>query len=493
VPGVGESAAAQECRRFGLAGAAMIALGGLSAGAIPARGASPMPGLDRLAAFETPGILAVYGGVVVLVFAWWRLGRLFDGPAPPDRATLLSTLATWAVPLVLAPPLFSRDVYSYLAQGVMVGSGLDVYRLGPAELGGPLAVEVPGAWQHAPAPYGPVFLFTASSVTGVTSVRVIVGVLAMRLLALLALGVIVALLPRLARACGTDPDRATWLAVLNPLVLLHLVSGAHNDALMLALLVAGLAAAVSGRPGWGAALVTLGALVKAPAVLGLPAVAALWSQLLIGRSRVLRAGVATGLAAAATTAAVTALTGTGFGWVGALSTSASAHSWSVTSVLGRLTQLLLQSYELGSASLATPLWRLAGMLAVGVVGVLLWVHRVRLGAIHALGLALTALAVLGPSIRPWYLLWGLVPLAVAAPDGLVRRWAPVACAVFALVVPPSGFWPTPARAVLATAGVAAACAVLAWLGWARGARVLAWPPGFGPRVERGEREPGYST
>src|SRR5258705_75325 len=113
-----------------------------------------------------------------------------------------------------------------------------------AAVGGPLAVEVPGAWQHAPAPYGPVFLATASSVTEVTSMRIVAGVLAMRLLALLAVGAIVVLLPRLARACGTDPDRALWLAVLNPLVLLHLISGAHNDALMLALLVAGLALAV---------------------------------------------------------------------------------------------------------------------------------------------------------------------------------------------------------------------------------------------------------
>jgi alpha-1,6-mannosyltransferase len=490
---VGESVAVRECRRIGLIGSVLLAFGGLAAGALPDRGADPMPGLDQLREFEAPGIMAVYAGVVVMVFAWWRLGRMFDTGSPPGRSALLTTLATWAAPLVVAPPLFSRDVYSYLAQGVMTGSGIDVYRFGPAVLGGPLAVEVPGAWQHAPAPYGPVFLFTSASITQVTSVRVVTGILAMRLLALLAVGAIVLLLPKLARACGTDPDRAIWLAVLNPLVLQHLVSGAHNDALMLALLVAGLALAVSGRPGWGAVLVTVGALVKAPAVLGLPAIAALWSQLLIGRSRVVRAAMATGAVAAATTVIVNALTGTGFGWVAALSSSASAHSWSVTNVLGRLTELLMQSYNLGTSELAVPLWRMAGMVAVGVVAVLLWVYRVRLGALYALGLALTALAVLGPSIRPWYLLWGLVPIAAAAPEGLIRRWAPIVCAVFTLVVPPSGFWPTPTRALLAAVGVAIACAAWAWMGWIRGEAVLAWPPGFGPRLGRGEREPGYST
>jgi len=97
----------------------MVALGSLWAGAAPARGTSPMPGLDRLRGFEGPGIVCVYAGVVVLVLAWWRLGRLFDDPDPPGRRALLTTLATWATPLAIAPPLFSRDVYSYLAQGVM--------------------------------------------------------------------------------------------------------------------------------------------------------------------------------------------------------------------------------------------------------------------------------------------------------------------------------------------------------------------------------------
>ena len=55
-------------------------------------------------------------------------------------------------------------------------------------------------------------------------------------------------------------------------MLLHLVGGAHNDAMMLGLLVAGLAAALRRPPVLGAVLVTLAALVKAPAALGLLAV-----------------------------------------------------------------------------------------------------------------------------------------------------------------------------------------------------------------------------
>ena len=66
-------------------------------------------------------------------------------------------------------------------------------------------------------------------------------------------------LPRLARSYGRDPSVAFILAVLNPLVLLHLVAGAHNDALMLGFLLAGLSLAQYGRRGLGALLCTIGA------------------------------------------------------------------------------------------------------------------------------------------------------------------------------------------------------------------------------------------
>ena len=45
------------------------------------------------------------------------------------------------------------------------------------------------------------------------------------------------------RACGVDPAVATWLGLLSPLVAVHAISGAHNDALLAGLVVAALAVA----------------------------------------------------------------------------------------------------------------------------------------------------------------------------------------------------------------------------------------------------------
>ncbi len=56
--------------------------------------------------------------------------------------------------------------------------------------------------------------------------------------------------PRLARLLRVDPELAKWMAVLNPMLLLHYIGGAHNDALMAAgVLLACYLTYRFGRPG----------------------------------------------------------------------------------------------------------------------------------------------------------------------------------------------------------------------------------------------------
>ncbi|MDF3301384.1 polyprenol phosphomannose-dependent alpha 1,6 mannosyltransferase MptB [Streptomyces tropicalis] len=441
----------RRCRLLGLVGAACLALGGEGAGALPVR-QLPAPADARAAL----GVVAVYCGVVLLTAAWALLGRLVGGPRPPSPRDLLLVLAAWAAPLLLAPPLFSRDVYSYLAQGAMVDAHLDVSGYGPAHLGGPLADEVAPLWRHTGAPYGPVFLACAGALSGLTRTDVPAGLLGMRLLALLGLALMAAALPRLARACGADPSAALWLGALNPLVLLHLVAGAHNDAVMLGLLGAGLVAALGRRPVAAAVLVTLAALVKAPAALGLAAVVAL--DLRAGRGPV-RAVATTTAVAAATTAAATAAAGTGYGWTRALATPVSAQNWAPTSLLGRATGALLRRLGDGPAPLAVPAWHAAGLAATAVVVLLLWV-RLRGRPVYALGLSLAAVAAFGPALRPWYALWGVFLIAAAAPGAPARHRTAVVSALLALAVLPGGGPAGTGQLVLAASGAALGLVVL---------------------------------
>ncbi|MFJ3622651.1 polyprenol phosphomannose-dependent alpha 1,6 mannosyltransferase MptB [Streptomyces iakyrus] len=441
----------RRCQVLGLAGTACLALGGETAGALPVADL-----LHPASARAALGLVGVYFGVVLLIAAWLLLGRLVRGPRPPAPRALLLVLAVWAAPLLIAPPLFSRDVYSYLAQGAMVEAHMDVYAHGPSRLGGPLADEVAPLWRHTGAPYGPVFLAVAAALSGLTRGELPAGLLGMRLVALAGVALMAAALPRLARHSGADPSAALWLGALNPLVLLHLVAGAHNDAVMLGLLGIGLVAALGRWPVLGAVLVTLAALVKAPAALGLAAVVVL--QIRAGRSPV-QALVPTTLAAAATTVAATAVAGTGYGWIGALNTPASPQNWALTTLLGRATRALLEHIGSGLAPLAVPAWHALGILTAVTAIVLIWL-RLRPRPVYALGLSLAAVAALGPAIRPWYALWGLFLIAAAAPSTSVRHRTAAVTGVLALCVLPSGGPADTGQLVLAVSGGALAVVVL---------------------------------
>ncbi|MGW1543061.1 polyprenol phosphomannose-dependent alpha 1,6 mannosyltransferase MptB [Streptomyces sp. NPDC002309] len=441
----------RRCQLLGLAGTAILASGGETAGALPVREL-----LSPSSAGAALGLVGVYFGVVLLIAAWALLGRLLRGPEPPTPRSLLLVLALWAAPLLLAPPLFSRDVYSYLAQGAMVDAQIDVYAHGPSQLGGPLADEVSPVWQHTAAPYGPVFLASAAALSGLTRGEIPAGLMGMRLLALLGVALMAAALPRLARHSGADPAAALWLGALNPLVLLHLVAGAHNDAMMLGLLGVGLVAALGRWPVLGAVLVTLAALVKAPAALGLAAIVVLQTR--AGRGAV-RAVLTTTAAAAATTVVATAVAGTGYGWIAALNTPVSPHNWALTSLLGRATGALLERLGSDLAPFAVPVWHTIGLVITAVLLLVIWV-RLRPRPVYALGLSLAAVAAFGPAIRPWYALWGLFLIAAAAPDTSVRQRFAAVTGVLALGVLPSGGQADLGQLMLAVSGGALAVVVL---------------------------------
>ncbi|MFF7472898.1 polyprenol phosphomannose-dependent alpha 1,6 mannosyltransferase MptB [Streptomyces sp. NPDC008092] len=433
----------RRCQVLGLAGTAFLALGGETAGALPVEDLLAPSSVQ--AAF---GLVGVYFGVVLLIAAWLLLGRLVRGSEPPTPRQLLLVLAVWAAPLLLAPPLFSRDVYSYLAQGAMVDAHMDVYTSGPAQLGGPLADEVAPVWQNTAAPYGPAFMGVASLLSGLTRGELPAGLFGMRLVALLGVGLMAAALPRLARHSGADPAAALWLGALNPLVLLHLVAGAHNDAIMLGLLGLGLVAALGRWPVLGAVLVTLAALVKAPAALGLLAVIVVQARK--GRSPV-RATLTTAIASGATTVVATAVAGTGYGWIRALDTPVSPHNWALSSLLGRATGRILEHFGSDLAPLAVPAWHLLGLALTAVTVLLIWV-RLRPRPVYALGLSLAAVAAFGPAIRPWYAIWGLFLIAAAAPSTSVRHRVAAVTGVLALAVLPSGGPADIGQLVLAVSG-----------------------------------------
>ncbi len=77
---------------------------------------------------------------------------------------------------------------------------------------------------------------------------------------------------QVARHQGLDPPTALAFAVLNPIVVLHVVGGGHNDGLLIGLLMAGIALTMRKHWWWGVVLcIAMAASVKRlPAALVLP-------------------------------------------------------------------------------------------------------------------------------------------------------------------------------------------------------------------------------
>ena len=191
-------------RRLGTMGTLFLALGSLGAGAAPVLNpVQNIPVLRLFARIPTVSLAIAFTGMGLLVIAWLMLGRF----ARPGRARLVSrgqltrTLAMWLTPLMFIPPLFSRDVYSYLAQSEIVHRGMDPYSLGPAQalgVGDPLTSGVSNMWRETPAPYGPLFLKLGSWISAVVGDNIVAGVLLQRALALAGVVLIIWALPRLA-------------------------------------------------------------------------------------------------------------------------------------------------------------------------------------------------------------------------------------------------------------------------------------------------------
>ena len=223
------------------------------------------------AAAGRPSVLAligVYGGIIVLARAWLDLLRVSRShPGMPVRR-VAGVIGAWAVPLALAPPLFSRDLYSYAGQGEMVAHGISPYLYGTGVLGVTPFSTLPGPfWANTPSPYGPAFLWLDGLATHLSRHQVLADLVLLRLLAVAGLAMALWAIPVLARAAGRDAAPAVVLALGSPLVLTTLVGGAHNDALMVGLLLAGLAVARRHGTVPGIVLCALAASVKAPALL----------------------------------------------------------------------------------------------------------------------------------------------------------------------------------------------------------------------------------
>ena len=223
-----------------------------------------------------------------MLSAWLWLGRhVIDRTA--TQYTMVVTTGFWLTPLLLSVPVFSRDTYSYLAQGALLRDGFDPYLVGPIDNPNSLLDNVSPIWTTTTAPYGPAFILVAKFVTMLVGNDVVAGTMLLRLCMLPGLALLIWAVPRIARHVGANSAAALWICVLNPLVIIQLMGGVHNEMLMVGLMMAGIALCSAGRRVGGVTLIAVAVAVKATAGLALPFMVWVWARGLRDRARLLAA------------------------------------------------------------------------------------------------------------------------------------------------------------------------------------------------------------
>jgi alpha-1,6-mannosyltransferase len=415
--------------KLGLLGSVLIAAGGLGAGSTrqhdPLLESIHMSWLRFGHGLVLSSIL-LWTGVGVMLIAWVGLGRRVRAREVTEF-TMRATTLFWLAPLLLSVPVFSRDTYSYLAQGALLRDGLDPYAVGPVGNPNALLDDVSPIWTITTAPYGPAFILVAKLVTILVGNNVVAGTMLLRLCMLPGLALLVWATPRLAHHVGTDGPTALWICVLNPLVLIHLMGGVHNEMLMVGLMMAGIALTFQGRNFLGITLVTVAFAVKATAGISLPFL--VWVRMRHLRDERGYRPVQAFMAATATTllifavvfGALSAVAGVDLGWLSALAGSVKIINW-----LSLPTGAANLIHALGSNFFAVnfyPLLRITRIIGIAIIVVslpLLWwrYRRDDRGALIGTALSMLIVVLFVPAALPWYYSW---PLAVAAPVAQSRR------------------------------------------------------------------------
>ena len=407
---------------LGALGAVLITAGGLGAGSTrlhdPLLESLHMSWLRFGHGLVVSSVL-LWIGVAVMLIAWLWLGRWVIERTATEY-TMVATTGFWLVPLLLSVPVFSRDTYSYLAQGALLRDGFDPYLVGPVDNPNSLLDNVSPIWTTTTAPYGPAFILVAKFITMLVGNDVVAGTMLLRLCMLPGLALLIWAAPRIARHVGANGAAALWICVLNPLVIIHLMGGVHNEMLMVGLMMAGIALTFNGRHLWGVGLIAVAVAVKATAGLALPFMVWVWMRHIRdsrGYSPLKAFAAATAASALvfiAVFAVLSGLAGVGLGWLTALAGSVKIINWlTVPTAAANLINVFggllfpLKFYAVLDVA------RIIGIAIIAISLPLLW-WRFRHTDREALtGIALVMLVVVlfVPAALPWYYTW---PLAVAA-------------------------------------------------------------------------------
>lgn len=331
----------------------------------------------------------------------------------PMRAIVVCVIALHAI-FLLSPPLRMEDMFDYIGYARLGAlHGLNPYTHVIADAAHDPVFRFTG-WHHLTSPYGP--LFTAITYP-LAFLPLPVAYWVLKVVTVLASLSFVALVGRCARLLGRDPRPVLLFVAANPIFLIFMLGGFHNDVFMLVPSTAAIAFMLERRDRAAGAALVVAVAVKFTAILLLP-------FLLVGiageaASR-RRFELLKGFAVAAIPLLVLSLVLFGPALPNLKQQSTLLTSLSIPTLLGDL---------IGAGGGAPWLLHLAEAAVVATV-VYMLVRR-RSDWLVGAGWSTFALVVSLGWLVPWYVVW-VLPLAALGTSAWLRR-STIALSAFLIV------------------------------------------------------------
>jgi alpha-1,6-mannosyltransferase len=340
--------------------------------------------------------------LVLIAMAVCYAAVLLAGESIPLRWVVAGVVVPHVL-FALAPPLLSKDIFSYIAYARMGAlHGVNPYAHGPIDAPHDIVYPFVG-WHKVASVYGPLFTLAtyALAFTGIT-----VTFWTIKIATMLSSLALVWLVWWCAKRLALPALAAAALVGLNPILLAYGVGGAHNDIIMLTLAVAGVALVLRRREGLGAGSVVAGAAIKSSVIVILP-------LLVLGARDRLRAALG-GVAGIAIAGAV-ALAAFGTHAFGLLKVLRDQQRLvSIDAIPTQVAKLF------GLPGVTSDVRLLARLGLIGSFALLAWlVWRRRTDWITASGWLMFALVFFSTWLLGWYVLWPL-PFAALSRDRRLR-------------------------------------------------------------------------
>jgi hypothetical protein len=270
-------------------------------------------------------------------------------------------------------------------------------------------------WAETTTPYGAAYLLIEKFAAWISIDNPYMSMVFLRGVNIAAFVATIYGINRLARIHNISQNFAVWLAVLNPITILHLVNAVHNDSVMIAALVWGFVFAHEKRLVVASLAVAFAIAIKPIALIALPFLAISKSPNFDLGQRI-KDWFTT---AAVSIGALTVLgyaTKTGFGWINAISTPGTVLN--LAAPISLISEVLNKSlswfgHDLGSTIF--PTIRITGLIFCGLYVAKKALDKGDESGTRRAALALACMILLSPVVFPWYFLW---PLALFAGSGL---------------------------------------------------------------------------